>query len=67
MGKRLPTILGKAIDDVMRTLNEQVRSSVLPSFLPIRPDLTMDGWLIERGRPDHRLDRVRQAHGPPHG
>lgn len=24
MGKRLPTILGKAIDDVIRTLNEQV-------------------------------------------
>lgn len=24
MGKRLPTILGKAIDDVIRTMNEQV-------------------------------------------
>jgi len=26
MGKRLPTILGKAIEDVVRTLNEQVRA-----------------------------------------
>lgn len=25
MGVRLPTILGKAIDDVVKTLNEQVR------------------------------------------
>jgi len=26
MGKRLPTILGKGIEDVVRTLNEQVRA-----------------------------------------
>lgn len=30
MGVRLPTILGKAIEDVYRTVNEQVRSSRLP-------------------------------------
>lgn len=29
MGKRLPTILGKAIEDVIRTLNEQVSCAFL--------------------------------------
>lgn len=29
MGKRLPTILGKAIDDVVRTLNEQSDEDVI--------------------------------------
>ena len=29
MGKRLPTILGKAIDDTVRTLNEQSEEEVI--------------------------------------
>lgn len=35
MGKRLPTILGKAIDDVVRTLNEQVRLSLSFAFASV--------------------------------
>ena len=38
MGKRLPTILGKAIDDVVKTLNEQVRKSLMLLFIPSTSD-----------------------------
>ncbi|KAG9086519.1 hypothetical protein FS749_003603, partial [Ceratobasidium sp. UAMH 11750] len=33
MGVRLPTILGKAIDDVWRTLNEQVEEHLIVDLL----------------------------------
>ena len=33
MGHRLPTILGKAIDDVIRTLNEQYREDEIVDLI----------------------------------
>ena len=33
MGHRLPTILGKAIDDVIRTLNEQTREDEIVDLI----------------------------------
>lgn|SRR5258708_1005711 len=48
MGKRLPTILGKAIDDVVKTLNEQVRNTLLFLLIHFSPIVSIHRLSLRR-------------------